>query len=226
MSEPKGLVIAIDGVVGSGKTSTAREVAARLGYRHLDTGAMYRALTLAAMRNGIDPVDSARLRGLLAATRIDLRPERDGGIVLLNDEDVSEAIRRPDVTRAVGAFADQVLVRRALVEQQRRMGDEGGVVAEGRDTTTVVFPRADLKIRMIADLETRARRRYREYQAKGVSISLDQVADDIRRRDAEDAARDYGVGVESLDVIELDTTGMTLDEQVEHIVRLARRRGA
>lgn len=226
MSRSGGLIIAIDGVVGSGKTTTARRVAAALGYRHLDTGAMYRALTLAAQRAGVEPVESKALASLLARSQIALQPRNGDSRVLLDGENVSDAIRRPEVTRAVGAYADLAPVRRALVRQQQRMGAKGGVVAEGRDIASVVFPDADLKIRMVADLDERARRRYRELTVKGVSVSLEDVAADIRARDAQDAVRDYGASGAPADVIELDTTGMTLDEQVEHIVTLARQHGA
>ena len=226
MAGTRGLTIAIDGLVGSGKTATARLVAEKLGYRHLDTGAMYRAVTLAAARRNVAADDLQKLASLLAEIDIALESRQRGGRVLLDGEDVSDAIRRPEVTRRIGPYADAPLVRRALVAQQQRMGAQGGVVAEGRDTGTVVFPDADLKIRMVAALAERARRRYRELIAKGVSISLEEVTADIRRRDCEDAERDYGDSGPPEDSVEVDTTGMTLEEQVDHIVALARRRGA
>jgi len=226
VSGPDGLVITIDGVVGAGKSSTARAVAARLGYRHLDTGAMYRAVTLAAQRAGIAPVAGPELDRLLGSLRIVLEPLHRGGAVRLDDEDVSEAIRQPQISRGVGGFADLASVRRALVEQQQRLGARGGVVADGRDTGTVVFPAADLKIRMVAALAARARRRHRELVEKGVCLSLEQVAADIGQRDAEDARRDYGSSALPADLVELDTSDMTLDEQVDRIVSLARRHGA
>jgi cytidylate kinase len=222
----RGLTIAIDGVVGSGKTATARLVAAGLRYRHLDTGAMYRAVTLAATRAGVAPEESAGLASLLAGLEIELEPQDRGGRVRLNGEDVTEAIRRPEISRRVGAYADLPLVRRDLVARQQRLGAGGGVVAEGRDIATVVFPAAELKVRMIADLDERARRRHRELAAKGVAQSLEAVTEDIRQRDQEDAERDYGAAGPPADLVVLDTTDLTLEGQVERIIALARERGA
>ena len=220
----RGIVIAIDGTSGAGKTTTARGVAERLGYRHLDTGAMYRAVALAATRRGVPPDDPAALEALLAASTIDLASGR--GRVLLDGQDVSEAIRQPEITRRASAYADVPLVRRALVAQQQRWGQGGGVVAEGRDIAAVVFPEAELKIALLADLAERTRRRHRELTANGVGITLEQVRADIQRRDREDAARDYGGTSAATEIVELDTTRMTLAEQVECVVALARQRGA
>lgn len=218
------LVIAIDGTIGTGKTTTARQVAERLGYRHLDTGAMYRAVTLAATRRGVSPEDMAALEDLLATSTLDLDSGR--GRVLLNGQDISDAIRRPEITRRASAYADVPLVRRALVAQQQRWGQGGGVVAEGRDIATVVFPAAELKIALVADFSERARRRHRELTANGVGITLEQVRSDIQTRDREDAARDYGGTSAAAEIVEIDTTRMTLAEQVECVVALARQRGA
>ncbi len=220
------LVIAIDGVVGSGKSTTARLVAQKLGYRHLDTGAMYRSVALAASRSGVEPDDGPALEALLAAIDIDLEPQDRGARVLLNGEDVSQLIRQPEISRKVGAFADQSVVRRHLVCRQQQLGVEGGVVAEGRDMSSVVFPTAELKIVMVADLDERARRRHGELRAKGVSITYDQVRRDIETRDGEDAERDYGACGGGAECVEIDTTGMTLEEQVAQVVALARQRGA
>ena len=218
-----GLVIAIDGVVGAGKTTTARMVAKRLGYRHLDTGAMYRAVTVAATRCGIANGNATALAPMLAALTIDLEPD---GRILLNGEDVSDTIRRPEVTRAVGVYSDAPVVRTALVAQQKRLGAAGGIVAEGRDMAAVVFPGAELKISMVADLDVRVKRRFQELQEKGVDITPVQVQVDIENRDREDAERDYGVASEGAEAIEIDTTGMTLEGQVDRIVALAREHGA
>ena len=163
---PRGLTIAVDGVIGAGKTTTARAVAQELGYRHIDTGAFYRTVALAAMRAGIRPREEAVERFL---AELDISwVDAEGKVrMLLDGEDVSDEIRRPEVTRAVGAFADLPRVRRTLIEHQRRLGRKGGVVADGRDAGTVVFPDADLKIVMTADLEERARRRFRELKKRG-----------------------------------------------------------
>lgn len=213
----RGLIIAIDGVVGAGKTATAKRVAAELGYRHLDTGAMYRAVTLAAQRAGIGPQEDA-LEGLLAALRIELQPD---GAVLLDGEDVRDAIRDPEISRRVGSYADRPPVRRALVDQQRAMGRDGGVVGEGRDVGSVVFPEADLKVLLTAELSERTRRRYDELRRKGVETTAAEVEADIRRRDAEDARRDYGAPPPA-DLRRLDTTDLTLDGQVGQVVEWAR----
>ena len=220
----RGLVIAIDGTVGTGKTTTARQVAERLGYRHLDTGAMYRAVALAATRRGVEPEDEDALTALLATSAIDLDSGR--GRVLLDGQDISEAIRQPEITRRAGAYADVPLVRRSLVAQQQQLGQEGGVVAEGRDMAAVVFPTAELKIALIADLDERTRRRHRELTAKGVCITLEQVRSDIQTRDREDAERDYGGTSAADEIVEIDTTRMTLADQVDCVVALARQRGA
>jgi cytidylate kinase len=217
------ITIAIDGVAGAGKSTTARLLAERLRYRHLDTGAMYRVLTLAALRAGVAPVAGPELEALLNRVRIDLEPD---GRVLLDGEDVSEAIRRPRISRGVGAYADLPMVRRAMVEAQKKMGAQGGVVAEGRDMASVVFPRAELKIRLVADLDERARRRFRELQAKRVATTLEQVKVEICRRDQQDLERDYGAGGPPAGVIEVDTTAMSIAEQVAHLAALARQRGA
>lgn len=232
MAGPRGLTIAIDGVIGAGKSTAARGLAAALGYRHLDTGAMYRAVALAAGRRGIGPGDDDAMARLLLEVRIELEPQSEGGRVLLDDEDVSEDIRRPEVARRVGAFADLPQVRRALVARQRAMGAEGGVVADGRDVGTVVFPDADLKVRLTASEAERARRRHLELIEKGVSTSLKDVRADLRRRDEEDQLRDYGVGgtspggASATDVVEFDTTGLNLDAVIARLDAWSRERGA
>ena len=199
-------------------------MAERLGYRHLDTGAMYRAVTVAATRRGVAPEDEDALEALLATATINLDSGR--GRVLLNGQDISEAIRQPDITRRAGAYANVPLVRHSLVAQQQQLGQSGGIVAEGRDMAAVVFPDAELKIALVADLNERARRRHRELTAKGVCITLKQVRSDIQTRDQEDAVRDYGGTSAAAEIVEINTTRMTLEDQVDCVVALARQRGA
>ena len=220
--QARKLIIAIDGVVGAGKSTTARRVADELGYRHLDTGAMYRAVTLAALRKEIVASDEQGLADLLAALKIELEPQNLGGRIWLDGEDVSSEIRTPEVSRGVGPYADLPLVRRALVSQQQAMGAGGGVVADGRDIGYVVFPDADLKVLLTADLATRAERRYRELNEKGVKTSLGEVEADIRRRDRADSERDYGAERDAETTRVLDTTSLTIEEQVARIVSWAR----
>lgn len=223
--DSRKLVIAIDGVVGAGKSATAREAARALGYRHLDTGSMYRAFALAATRRGIQPEQVDALKQLV--DELTLRLELEDGVcrIDLDGEDVTEDIRDPAVTRRVGDYADVPEVRQALVRRQRELGASGGVVADGRDVGAVIFPDADLKIHMTADLEERTRRRHTELRSKGVEIAETQVREDIVARDRQDQERDYGAEVDRREVVILDTTDLTLDAQIERVVALARERG-
>ena len=214
-------VITIDGLVGSGKSTTARLLAQRLRFRHLDTGAMYRVVALAASQVHILPNHEGKLKKLLEDLDIELFSISEGGLVFLNGEDVSEKIRRPEISRIVGSFADQPIIRNFLVERQRSMGKAGGIVAEGRDMASVVFPDADFKFRMVADLNQRSRRRHAELLSKGFDVKYLEVKEDIQRRDTEDASRNYGDLFSIDDVVEIDTSNSTAEEQVEKIFALA-----
>ena len=215
-------IVAIDGPAGSGKSTTARLAAQRLGYLYLDTGAMYRAVTLKALREGVDVRDEEQVAKLAEDARIDL-VMRDGKLtVLLDGEDVTEAIRMPEVNRNIGPVADNPEVRRILVERQRQMGAQGGVVAEGRDIGTVVFPDAEVKLFLTALPHERARRRHKELLGKGVNLPLSNVLEEIEKRDQEDMSRPVGALRKAPDAIELDTTGLSVEEQVAEVVRLAR----
>ena len=220
----KNLIITVDGVIGAGKTTTARAVAQALGYRHIDTGAFYRAVTLAAMRAGIHPMDECVAEWV---TTLKIIQDESKGRVLtmINGEDVSDEIRRPEVSSNVGAFADLVAIRKALIDHQQNVGREGGVVADGRDAGTVIFPDADLKVIMTANLETRAQRRYQELSKKGVNTTLQQVTADIRTRDRQDSKRNYGA-THGDDAVILDTTDMTIAQQVDRIVEWAHKQSA
>ncbi|HUI65813.1 MAG TPA: (d)CMP kinase [Bacteroidota bacterium] len=218
------LVIAIDGPAASGKSTTAKLVAERLGYIHLDTGAMYRAITLKVLRAGISPGDADAIGRLARSTHVELR--RTGGAthVLLDGEDVSAEIRTPEVTRAVSAVSSQRAVRSVMVREQRQMGEHGGIVLEGRDIGTVVFPDADVKFFLIAGIESRARRRARELRESGREADVALLKQEIRERDAQDSTREESPLKRAADAIELDTSELTIEEQVRIVLDTARRK--
>ncbi len=217
------LVIAIDGPAASGKSTTAKLVAERLGFVHLDTGAMYRAMTLKVLHLGLDPHDSEGIARLVQSTRIELRRTAGTMRVLLDGKDVTNAIRSVEVTRAVSAVSSLRAVREAMVREQRRMGEEGSVVAEGRDIGTVVFPHADLKFFVIAGIEARARRRQKDLRVQGVETDLQELERTLRERDALDSSREESPLRKAADAIELDTSDMTIEQQVEFVVDHVRR---
>lgn len=222
----RGIVIAIDGPSGAGKSTTAKAVAARLGYDYLDTGAMYRAITLAAMRAGVAAKEDDAMRKLLASFRLEIHTRDEGTQVILDGDDVSEEIRRQDVTAAVSAYSALPLLRRVLVERQCQIGEFGGVVVEGRDIGTVVFPNAELKIFLEASLAERARRRKRDLDRAGHAATDREVETDLARRDHADSSRSASPLAPASDAIHLDNSALSFDEQVAEIVRLARQRGA
>jgi cytidylate kinase len=216
----KKIVVAIDGPAGSGKSTTAKLLAQRLGYFYIDTGAMYRAVTLFLLRNNI-PFDEDKICRALKGIAIEFK-YIDGSLrTMLNGEDVSEEIRLPEVTKYVSPVSTIKCVRDFLVEQQRLMGKEGGVVMDGRDIGTVVFPNAELKIYLVASLEERIRRRMLELKQKGLDVSIDEVRHQIETRDRIDSSREHSPLQKAKDAIEIDTTNLTIDEQVEKIYELA-----
>ncbi len=220
------LIIAIDGPVGSGKSSAARRVAELLGYTYLDSGAMYRALALKALRQGIGFDDAARLEKLAAETRIDLLAGENGQRVLLDGADVTAEIRTTEVSQFTSKISVQAGMRTHLVAEQRRAGVAGGVVMEGRDIGTAVFPDADLKIYLDASVEVRAARRLQEHIARGEHISLAQMTEEVRQRDARDKERDASPLVRAADAVFVDNTAMDVEETARLIVLLAREREA
>ncbi len=221
---PHKLVVAIDGPAASGKTTTARLVAEELGYMHIDTGAMYRAVTLKVLRSGARPEDETRAAALMRATRVQLKKKGGELRVLLDGEDVTGDIRSVAVTRAVSAVSSLRSVREAMVREQRRMGRSGGIVLEGRDIGTVVFPDADIKFFITAGIEVRARRRRNELLAQGVEASIDALREEIEERDRRDASRDVSPLKKAPDAIVVDTSGMTVEEQVEFVVSKVKER--
>jgi cytidylate kinase len=216
------LVIAIDGPVGSGKSTVARRVAELLGYTHLDSGAMYRALALKAQRREISLDAESELEALARETRIDLKQSANGQRTLLDGEDVTAAIRTPEMSQAASHVAIFSGVRRVLVQEQRRAGAGGGVVMEGRDIGAVVFPDAQLKIFLDASPEVRAERRWREHRKRGENVELAQMIAEVRERDARDTERAVSPLVRTPDAIYIDGSAMDVEETARLIVLLAR----
>lgn len=215
----KKIVIAVDGFSSCGKSTFAKLVAARLGYIFIDTGAMYRAVTLYALENGAinnGILNEEALVGLLDDIDISFRfnPERGASDIYVNDVWVEGKIRTIEVSNLVSSVSAVAEVRKRLVALQQRMGQDKGVVMDGRDIGTVVFPKAELKIFMTADPEVRAERRYRELQAKGEQVSMEEIVENIRQRDHLDQTRAISPLRKADDAIVLDNGGMTLEEEM------------
>jgi CMP/dCMP kinase len=212
------MIVTIDGPAGAGKSSAARELARRLGFRFLDTGAMYRAVTLAARQRGLDLADGAELARLAGQIRVELLGDR----VLLDGNDVTTAIRKFDITTAIHHAADNPAIRGQLVLWQRAAAGGGNVVTEGRDQGTVVFPDAECKIFLTADEGERARRRHRDLSARGENIPFDEVLANQRVRDQRDATRAVGALIKAHDAIEVSTDCLTPDEVVARLEAIVR----
>jgi CMP/dCMP kinase len=205
------LTIAIDGPSGAGKSTLSKLVATRLGYTNIDTGAMYRAVALAAHRQGLALNDAAALTALANRLDISFVQSPQGERVQLNGVDVSEAIRTPENSLRTSQVAACAGVREAMVSLQRKLGARGGVVLEGRDIGTVVFPHAELKIFLIATAEERGRRRWGELRAKGLEVDLQQTIAEVEARDQADQQREHAPLVQAADAVVLDTTGLDID---------------
>jgi len=225
------LTIAIDGPAGSGKSTVARRVAALLGYLYLDSGAMYRAVALKALRHNISLDNEAELTALTCETHIELKsptPEQEAeGLknrVFLDDSEVSYEIRSATVAQAASRLATIAGVRQVLVSEQQRAGRGGGVVMEGRDIGTVVFPDAELKIFLDAAPETRAERRWKEHREKGEAMTIVEVLEEVRQRDKRDRERKVSPLVRAADAVLVDNTAMGIEETARLVVFLAHER--
>jgi CMP/dCMP kinase len=212
-----GIIIAIDGPTASGKSTTAKQVAARLGFLHLNTGAMYRAFALLVSRTDRGK-DKEQLHSLIESASIDFSPS---GVIQLYGVDVSREILAPDIALLASELSTNPEVRAKLVQKQRAIGKDGGVVLEGRDIGTVVFPDAELKIFLVADAQIRAERREEELAKMGTQIPLDTLRQQIEERDKRDRERAISPLKKADDAIEVDTTGLTIGGQVERIYELA-----
>lgn len=225
------LTIAIDGPAGSGKSTVARCVASMLGYLYLDSGAMYRAMALKALERGIPLESQTQLTDLAGTTHIELQtptPEQDrAGLknrVFLDGREVSQEIRTEEVAQAASRLSTIAGVREVLVAEQQRAGAGGGVVMEGRDIGTVVFPNAELKIFLDASPETRAQRRWKEHQEKGHTLTLLEVLQEVRERDKRDRERKVSPLVRAKDAVLVDNTAMGIEETARLVVFLAHER--
>ncbi len=225
------LTIAIDGPAGSGKSSVARRVAAMLGYLYLDSGAMYRALALKALQCQVSVGNESLLAQLARETHIELKPPKPEqeaagakNCVFLDSVDVTEAIRTGEVAQSASRLATIAKVREVLVAEQQRAGAGGGVVMEGRDIGTVVFPKAELKIFLDASPEVRAERRWKEHQEKGERLTLPEVFDEVIERDKRDRERKVSPLVRATDAVLVDNTAMGIEETARLIVMLAQER--
>ncbi len=218
----KRLVVAVDGPSGAGKGTVARAVARTLGYRHIDTGAMYRAVAWRALATGVPLAAGDEVAAVAARARFDL----GDGVIAIDGHDVTAAIRTPDMDKAAALVARNAAVRDVLVARQRALGADGGVVMEGRDIGTVVFPQAELKIYLDASQEERARRRAADpAHASSRTSDVANVAQDLAARDKSDSTRSVAPLAQAADAVYIDTTGVPVDEVVARVLALVHARG-
>lgn len=220
----RGISIAIDGPAASGKSTTAKILAQKLGLLHIDTGAMYRALTLKALEKNIDITNEDALVELARQCTITFGTDGTENRVYVNGEEVTKAIREPEVTRNVSAVSSFPRVRQVMVELQRQLAKDGGVVLDGRDIGTVVLPDAEVKIFLIADVGERAKRRKKDLERVGVNAEEHELEQEILERDRKDSTRAASPLKQANDALVIDTTHLTIDEQVEKILQYAQQK--
>ena len=220
----RGLVIAIDGPSGAGKSTLTRLLAQRLGYIHIDTGAMYRTLALAVSRSGVPVDDEAAVVAVCRKVEIELGRDGSCSRVMANGEDVSEAIRTPEISMLTSRIAAQRAVREVLLGLQRDLGRDGGVILEGRDIGTVVFPDAEVKFFLSASAEERGRRRFLELREKGCMATLEETIAEVVQRDEQDADREFAPLKKSDDALEIDSTGVPVAAVLDRMEQLFRER--
>lgn len=218
------MIVAIDGPSGSGKSTLAKRLARQLGFTYLDTGAMYRALALKMLKEGIEPEDESRLAALLRQTEIELR-ENEGRLqVLLDGMDVAHLIRTPEVSQMASRVSARKIVRQRMMELQRAAAGKGPIVAEGRDIGTVIFPAAQVKIYLDASLAERARRRFEELRANGRQVSIEDTLRELTERDRRDSERDLAPLRRAADAVAVDSSALTADAVAERVLELIRLR--
>jgi cytidylate kinase len=224
METEKGIVVAIDGPSGAGKSTVARQLAERLGYLYIDTGAMFRAVALTVKRANVSLEDDAALAALCRDLEITF--VRQGGTyrVLANGEDVSDAIRTPEISLLTSRISTKKAVREVLLHEQRRMGRAGNVVLEGRDIGSVVFPHADVKFFLSASAEERGRRRFLELQAKGEKVTLERTIAEVIARDAQDERREHAPLCMAEDALAIDSDGIPVAEVLGRMEKIVRQR--
>ena len=218
------IIIAIDGPSGSGKSTVGRRLAERLGYRYLDTGAMYRVAALKAQELSIDIHDEEKLTKVCSNMEIEFVQDGNEVKTFCNGKDVSEAIRKPEISALASEISTKKAVRDTLVEMQRMMGTGGGVVSEGRDIGTVVFSGAELKFFLDSTPEERGKRRFEEFMEKGIRVSVEETIGEMRRRDQRDRRRKLSPLRKAADAVVIDSTHMSIEEVVERMLKEAHRR--
>lgn len=211
------MIIAIDGPAGTGKGTVAKLISARLNFTYIDTGAMYRCITLKMIRENIKLDEEEKIKDLLERTKISFKNIENKQHVYLDGEDVSDLIRKPNVNELVSPVSAIKIIRIKMVELQRKLGEEGNVIMEGRDITTVVFPNAEIKIYLDAKLEIRAERRYKELIAKGNAVTYEETLESISKRDKNDMQKEMGALKVADNAIVIDTSYMEIEEVYEKI---------